>query len=158
MFRIRLSVGLALVLLAAPQALLAQGLEYIQSNYTKFEHRIPMRDGVRLFTAVYVPKEKSLTSPIMMNRTPYSVAPYGIDKYRENLGPSPLFGKAGYIMVHQDVRGRYLSEGVFEDVRPQISVKKGTNDIDESSDTYDTIDWLVKNVPGNNGLVGTWGI
>ncbi|HEY2154800.1 MAG TPA: CocE/NonD family hydrolase, partial [Isosphaeraceae bacterium] len=117
-----------------------------------------MRDGVRLFTSVYVPKDTSQPHPIIMTRTPYSVAPYGIDSYRENLGPSPIFGKSGYIVAYQDVRGRNMSDGTFVDVRPQIPDKKGEHDIDESSDTYDTIDWLVKNVPGNNGRVGIWGI
>jgi hypothetical protein len=142
----------------AAQTSLGQGLEYVKANYTKYEYRIPMRDGVKLFTSVYVPKDDSKTYPIVMQRTPYNVGPYGIEKYRENLGPSPLFGRAGYIVAYQDVRGRYLSEGTFEDVRPQIPVKKGPQDIDESSDTYDTIDWLVKNTPRNNGKVGVWGI
>ena len=154
----RLALGLILLAVASPGPVSAQGLEYVQAHYTKYEYRIPMRDGVKLFTSVYVPKDASEAYPILLSRTPYSVAPYGIDRYRENLGPSPLFGKAGYIVAYQDVRGRYLSEGKFEDVRPQIPVKKGPNDIDESSDTYDTIDWLVKNVPRNNGKVGTWGI
>ncbi len=135
----------------------AQGLEYVKANYTKYEYKIPMRDGVHLFTAVYVPKDTSKTYPIVMNRTPYSVGPYGVDRYRENLGPSHLFGKAGYIVAYQDVRGRYMSEGTFIDMRPQKPDKAG-KEIDESSDTYDTIDWLVKNVSGNNGKVGTWGI
>ncbi len=117
-----------------------------------------MRDGVRLFTSAYVPKDSTKQHPIIMARTPYSVAPYGIDSYRETLGPSAQFGKSGYIAVYQDVRGRNLSEGKFEDVRPQIPDKKSKEEIDESSDTYDTIDWLVKNVPHNNGRVGIWGI
>ncbi len=136
----------------------AQGLDYVRAHYTKYEFRIPMRDGKRLFTSIYVPKDTAKTHPIVMTRTPYSVAPYGIDSYRDNLGPSPIFGKSGYIVAYQDVRGRNMSEGTFVDVRPQIPDKKGPRDIDESSDTYDTIDWLVKNVPGNNGRVGIWGI
>ena len=157
MTRPRLVLGLLFVV-AAPGLAPGQGLEYVKAHYTKYEYRIPMRDGVRLFTSVYVPKDESHTYPIVMQRTPYSVAPYGIDKYRENLGPSPLFGKAGYIAAYQDVRGRYLSEGKFVDVRPQIPKKTGPKDIDESSDTFDTIDWLVKIVPRNSGKVGTWGI
>ena len=157
--RLRLHFLLAMGLLSLlPSLVQAQGLEHVKAHYTKYEYRIPMRDGVKLFTSVYVPKDVSQTYPIVMQRTPYSVGPYGIDRYRDNLGPSPLFGKAGYIVAYQDVRGRYLSEGTFVDVRPQIPNKKGTADIDESSDTYDTIDWLVKNVPRNNGKVGTWGI
>jgi putative CocE/NonD family hydrolase len=156
--RLTPALVLAALALVAPRFARGQGLEYVKSHYTKYEYRIPMRDGVRLFTSVYVPKDREQTYPIVMQRTPYSVSPYGIDKYRDNLGPSPLFGKAGYIVAYQDVRGRYLSEGKFEDVRAQKPDKKSPKDIDESSDTFDTIEWLVKNVPGNNGKVGTWGI
>jgi putative CocE/NonD family hydrolase len=137
-----------------------QGLEFIKANYTKFEYRIPMRDGVRLFTSVYVPKDASpaLKYPILLDRTPYSVAPYGVDQFKTSLGPSDLFGKEKYIFVYQDVRGKMMSEGTFVDMRPQIDEKKSNQDIDESSDTYDTIDWLVKNLPNHNGKVGMWGI
>ena len=90
--------------------------EYTRSHYTKFDYRIPMRDGVKLFTSVYVPKDTAKPYPILMQRTPYSVAPYGIDNYRAVLGPSDLFTKEGFIFVYQDVRGRYLSEGTFIDV------------------------------------------
>jgi putative CocE/NonD family hydrolase len=137
---------------------LGQGLEYIQSHYTKYEHLVPMRDGKRLFTSVYVPKDDSQRYPIMLTRTPYNVAPYGPDAYRTALGPSEKFALEGFIFVYQDVRGRYLSEGEFVNVRPQFPNKRGPQDIDESTDTYDTIDWLVKNVRGNNGNVGMWGI
>ncbi|MGH9859367.1 MAG: CocE/NonD family hydrolase [Candidatus Acidiferrales bacterium] len=135
----------------------AQGLEWVKANYTKHEYSIAMRDGVRLFTAVYVPKDRSQQYPILLNRTPYSVRPYGADQYRENIGPSPLFATEGYIIVYQDVRGRWMSEGVFEHVRPH-NAKKGARDIDESTDTYDTIEWLLKNVPNHNGRAGMWGI
>ncbi len=158
MTRPRPVLALVTLVLAWPGLALAQGVDYVRANYTKYEHRIPMRDGVKLFTSVYVPKDKSQPYPFIMQRTPYSVAPYGIDKYRDNLGPSPLFGKAGYIVVYQDVRGRNLSEGEFVDIRPHLPKKSGPKDIDESSDTYDTIDWLIKNVPNNNGKAGTWGI
>src|SRR5262249_51260745 len=87
-----------------------QGKEAVLAGYTKYEYRIPMRDGVKLFTSVYVPKDDSKQYPILMQRTPYSVGPYGIDKYKENLGPSALFGKEGYIFAYQDVRGRWMSE------------------------------------------------
>jgi len=130
----------------------------VRAHYTKFEYRIPMRDGVRLFTAVYVPKDTSHAYPFLITRTPYSVAPYGVDQYREQLGPSPEFDHAGYIFVFQDARGRYMSEGTFVEMRPHIDVKKSKNDVDESSDMYDTIDWLLKNVPNNNGRAGIWGI
>ena len=131
---------------------------YIVENYTKNEYRIPMRDGVNLFTAVYTPKDMSTTYPILMRRTPYSVRPYGADNYPETLGPSPLFTREGYIIVLQDVRGTFMSEGNFVNMTPHVAVKRSDQDIDESSDTYDTIDWLLENVPNHNGKVGMWGI
>jgi putative CocE/NonD family hydrolase len=130
----------------------------VKAHYTKYEYRIPMRDGVHLFTAVYVPKDSSQTYPILLNRTPYGIAPYGVDNYRERLGPSAKFDEAGYIFVFQDVRGRYLSEGKFVEMTPHIDHKSGPKDTDNSSDTYDTIEWLLKHVPDNNGKVGIWGI
>ncbi len=136
----------------------AQGLEFIKAHYTKYEYQIAMRDGKKLFTSVYLPKDTSQKYPIMLDRTPYNVAPYGVDNYKGALGPSEKFAREGYIFVYQDVRGRYLSEGDFVNMTPHLEVKRGPQDIDESSDTYDTIDWLVKNLPGNNGKVGMWGI
>ena len=132
--------------------------DYIKANYTKNEFLIPMRDGTRLFTSVYTPKNLSEPFPIMLNRTPYTVAPYGIDNYRVNLGPSEKFFREGFIFVYQDVRGKGRSEGKYVHVRPYIPNKKSPSDFDESSDTYDTIDWLVKNVPNNNGKAGIYGI
>jgi putative CocE/NonD family hydrolase len=132
----------------------------VRANYTKFEDRIPMRDGVKLFTSVYVPKDvfsDGRTYPIMMQRTGYNVAPYGIEQYRTNLGPSELFAREKFIFVYQDIRGRFMSEGKYVLIRPH-NPNKGPKDIDESTDTYDTIDWLIKNVPGNTGKVGMWGI
>ena len=133
---------------------------YIRENYTKIERMIPMRDGVKLFTSIYVPKDISNTKkyPVMLNRTPYSVAPYGENLYKSSIGPSMLFAREGYIVVYQDVRGKYMSEGDFEAYRPFIPNKKSNKDIDESSDTYDTIEWIIKNMDGNNGKVGSWGI
>ena len=148
---------LSLALLAAPAEAFAQGLEYVKAHYTKYEYRIPMRDGVRLFTAVYVPKDDAQAYPILLNRTPYAVQPYGADQYRTDLGPSPLFGKAGYIFAYQDVRGRVRSEGEYTHVRPINPAKTGTQ-TDESSDVFDTIDWLLKHVPNHNGKVGQSGI
>ncbi|HJV89064.1 MAG TPA: CocE/NonD family hydrolase [Holophagaceae bacterium] len=129
----------------------------VQERYTKQEVMIPMRDGVKLFTQVYAPKDTSKPHPILLQRTPYSVAPYGAEKFRRGVGPSPLFLAEDYIVVYQDVRGRWMSEGDFVDMRP-VNPKKQGKDIDEGTDTYDTIDWLVKNVPANNGRVGQWGI
>ncbi|PYS27695.1 MAG: X-Pro dipeptidyl-peptidase, partial [Acidobacteria bacterium] len=131
--------------------------DYIKSHYTKREVMIPMRDGVKLFACIYEPKDKKQKYPIMFDRTPYSVGPYGPDAYKNFLGPDELFPREGYIFVYQDVRGRYMSEGVYEDVRPYIPNKRG-NQIDETTDTYDTVDWLIKNVANNNGRVGVYGI
>ncbi len=132
--------------------------EYVKAHYTKYEYRIPMRDGVHLFTSVYVPKDTSQAWPILMDRTPYSVAPYGEDVYKPKLGPSDEFEKAGYIFVYQDVRGRYESEGKFIEMHPHIDHKSGNSDVDDASDTYDTVEYLLKHVPNNNGKVGIWGI
>ncbi|HEY0726466.1 MAG TPA: CocE/NonD family hydrolase [Pyrinomonadaceae bacterium] len=130
----------------------------VKAFYTKTEQLIPMRDGVKLFTAIYAPKDQSQKYPIMLNRTPYSVNPYGPNAYRDALGPSDHFQKEKFIFVYQDVRGKFMSEGEWVEVRPYKPKKNGPKDIDESSDTYDTIEWLVKNVPNNNGRVGMWGI
>ncbi len=131
--------------------------DYIRSHYTKYEYRIPMRDGAKLFTAVYVPKDDSRTYPIMLVRTPYSVGPYGADRYPSNLRPGTLYAQSGYIFAYQDVRGRWMSEGDYVNVRPHNAAKK-EKEIDESSDTYDTVEWLTKNVKGHNGKVGITGI
>ena len=130
---------------------------YIKNNYTKREVMIPVRDGVRLFTSIYEPRDSSQKYPILLDRTPYSVAPYGADKYRISLGPDELFPREGYIFVYQDVRGCWMSEGDYVNVRPYIPNKTGKQ-IDETSDTYDTVDWLIKNIPNNNGRVGVYGI
>ncbi|UII21252.1 CocE/NonD family hydrolase [Fulvivirga ligni] len=133
---------------------------FIRENYKKHEYQIPMRDGVKLFTCVYTPKDQSKKYPMMMQRTPYSVAPYGEDKYKTMLGPSKYLMRDLYIFVYQDVRGRWMSEGDYDNMRPQIdgNKKKEKDKIDESSDTFDTIDWLLKNIKNNNGKVGQWGI
>jgi len=130
----------------------------VREHYTKYEYRIPMRDGVHLFTSVYVPKDTSVAYPFLVDRTPYSVAPYGEDQYPRALGPSEAFERAGYIFVYQDVRGRYMSEGKFVEMRPHLDEKRSNQDVDDSSDMYDTVDWLLRNVPNNNGKVGIWGI
>jgi uncharacterized protein len=133
--------------------------DYVRAHYTKYEYRIPMRDGKRLFTAVYVPKDESGGPyPFLMDRTPYSVGPYGEDKYPARLGPSDEFEKSSYIFVYQDVRGRWMSEGEFLEMRPHIDQKKSPQDVDDASDTSDTIDFLIKHVANNNGKVGIWGI
>ncbi|MGE5815235.1 MAG: CocE/NonD family hydrolase, partial [Acidobacteriota bacterium] len=149
---------------AVPPALTGEAL--VKSQYTKYEYRVPMRDGVRLFTSVYVPKDASQKYPILLTRTPYSVGPYGVDKYPRSLGPSEQFQNEGFIFVYQDARGRYMSEGEFQQVRPFVPAahgrEAGTSSgrplIDESTDTYDTIEWLLKNVANHNGRVGMVGI
>ncbi len=130
----------------------------IRLRYQKSEHVIPMRDGSKLHTTVFSPKDTSRKYPILMKRTPYSSAPYGADTYPSSLGPSEHFPKAGYIFVHQDVRGRFMSEGTFQQVTPHIVNKSSPTDCDESSDTFDTIDWLLKNIANHNGHVGMFGI
>src|SRR5712692_9228881 len=132
--------------------------DYVKAHYTKYEYRVPMRDGKKLFTSVYVPKDSSQPYPILIDRTPYSVGPYGEDQYKKQIGPSDEFEKAGYIIVYQDVRGRYMSEGDFLEMRPHVDVKKSSKDVDDSSDMYDTIEFLLKHVSNNNGKVGIWGI
>jgi uncharacterized protein len=131
---------------------------YIKDNYTRRTHKIPTRDGARLHTIVYSPKDETQKYPIIMTRTPYGIPPYEEDKHRFTLGPNKHFVKEGYHFVYQDVRGRYMSEGIYANMRPQLQKRGGPKDIDESTDTYDTIDWLVKNVANNNGKVGLYGI
>jgi putative CocE/NonD family hydrolase len=146
------------VALAQPQQQPSERAAEVRAHYTKYEYRIPMRDGVRLFTSVFVPKDASRSYPFLMTRTPYSVAPYGEDQYPPAIGPSMEFEKSGYIFVRQDVRGRYMSEGDFLEMHPHVDQPKTKNDVDESTDMYDTVEWLLKNVPNNNGRVGIWGI
>jgi uncharacterized protein len=132
---------------------------WLVNHYSKMERYITMRDGVKLFTSIYFPKDNSEKHPILMTRTPYSCAPYGENNWIPFWYSYELaYFKEGYIIVLQDVRGRWMSEGQFVDVRPFNPAKKTNKDIDESSDTYDAIDWLVKNVPGNNSKVGVFGI
>src|ERR1700744_5705119 len=154
---------------------------YIKEHYVKTVANIPMRDGVKLYCTIYSPKDQSQKYPIIMTRTPYNVGPYD-DRYKPSLGQDTMLSREGFIFVYEDVRGRYMSEGEFVDVRPQIDTKPkvnsrpmdksstlstqpspqvksaGTPPIDESTDTYDTIDWLIKNLPNNNGRVGIEGI
>ncbi len=137
----------------------AETARYIRDGYVKREYRIAMRDGTRLFTAIYTPRDATTRRyPILMRRTPYSVAPYGEDRYPDSLGPSEVILREGYIFVLQDVRGRFMSEGTFVNMTPHVADKQTPQDIDESSDTYDTIEWLLANVPNHNGSVGMWGI
>lgn len=144
---------------AQPQRAAAAPAYDVKANYQKTEYDVAMRDGVKLHTTVYAPKRSDEKFPILFLRTPYGTGPYGADAYRPFLGPSPHsheFEEEGFIFVYQDVRGKYKSEGAFTVMRPHNAHKTGTQ-TDESSDTYDAIDWLVKNVPNNNGRVGMIG-
>ncbi|MBL7895670.1 MAG: CocE/NonD family hydrolase [Bacteroidia bacterium] len=151
-----------LILLSFGFLLSAQNIDekWLKENYYKREYKIKMRDGVSLFTAAYMPKNSSEKHPILMVRTPYSCGPYGEDNFTSRLWLTywKNYVKENYIIVIQDVRGKWMSEGEFVDVRPFIANKKTKKDIDEASDTYDAIDWLVKNIPFNNGNVGVFGI
>lgn len=137
----------------------------VREHYTKYEYRIPMRDGVRLFTVVYVPKDSSKPYPFLMDRTPYSVGVragnelhYGVDFYPASLGPSHEFETAGYIFVRQDVRGRFMSEGKWQEMTPHVNPQREKGQGIESEDMHDTVDWLLKHVANNNGKVGINGI
>ena len=137
--------------------LVAQSDYKVEEHYTKQEVDIEMRDGIKLHTTIYSPKDTSQEYPIIMQRTPYSSRPYGEGEFRSKIGPNEFLMKEGNIIVYQDVRGRWMSEGDYDNMRPFIPNKKG-KEIDEASDTYDTIEWLINNVENNNGNVGTWGI
>jgi putative CocE/NonD family hydrolase len=151
-----LTVGCGLTIGAARAQ--SEGNFDVEAHYEKHEYLIPMRDGVRLFTSVYVPKDRSQNYPFLMTRTPYSVRPYGADSYRRILGPHEGYAEEGFIFVFQDVRGAFMSEGEFAHVRPYIPNKSGPGEVDESTDTYDTVTWLLQNVSQNNGRVGIYGI
>jgi putative CocE/NonD family hydrolase len=127
---------------------------FVLRTYEKREVRIPMRDGVTLFTQIYTPRDDTKTWPILFKRTPYGIGWYGPTLYANSVGPNPETARDGYIFVYQDVRGRYMSEGLYDNMRPHVP---GDAAIDESSDTYDTIEWLLENVPKHNGKVGMWG-
>ncbi|HYO84694.1 MAG TPA: CocE/NonD family hydrolase [Bryobacteraceae bacterium] len=131
--------------------------DYIRASYTKHEAMVPMRDGVRLFTSVYAPKGTTEQYPVLLNRTPYTVAPYGVDNYRAKLGHSEKYAREGFIFVYQDVRGKGRSEGQFVHVRPHNPGRKSPADTDESTDTYDTVEWLLKHFR-TSGSVGMYGI
>ncbi len=147
---------------AQAQAPGASQEEFIKTHYAKFEYRIPMRDGVKLFVSVYTPQAGAFKDagpyPFLMTRTPYSCGPYGEDKMPARLGVSQELLESGYIFVCGDARGRYESEGVFQEMNPHIDDKKSNKDVDESTDMYDTVEFLLKHVENNNGKVGITGI
>jgi putative CocE/NonD family hydrolase len=150
----------ALLLAVLPAFVFAQAdSAWFVNNYTKMERMIPMRDGKKLFTAIYVPNDKSEKHPVLITRTPYGSGPYGPGKYREYwYGHYKTYLRENFIVIAQDVRGKYMSEGEYMDVRPFIKNKKDSTEVDEASDTYDTVDWLIKNIENNNGKVGVVGI
>ncbi len=138
----------------------SQDSVWVVTHYSKIEKQIIMRDGVKLYTTIYLPNDATEKHPILIRRTPYSCAPYGENKFYDywNHPERMMYLKENYILVSQDVRGKFMSEGTFEDVRPFIKDKKLNTDVDEASDAYDCIDWLIKNIPNNNGNVGVSGI
>jgi putative CocE/NonD family hydrolase len=151
--------ALALLATAPAGAADAQQQRFdVKGHYAKHEYMVPMRDGVELFTIVYTPRDTTRAYPIMLFRTPYSIRPYEPDAYRAVLGPSPDFDRDGYVFVFQDVRGKFRSQGEFEVLRPFRREKRDSTHTDESSDTYDTIEWMLASIPRNNGRVGMWGV
>ncbi len=132
--------------------------DYLRESYVKTEHMVPMRDGVRLYTIVYAPKDDTEEYPVMLLRTPYSIGPYEPDRFLSPLGPTAEFDRNGYIFVFQDVRGKFRSEGEFEVIKPLARDRPGSGDVDESTDNYDTIEWALEHLPNDNGRVGQWGI
>jgi hypothetical protein len=136
----------------------SQAVESLKQKYNKQEVYITMRDGIKLFTSIYTPKNNSEAHPILLNRTPYNIEPGGPAAFNFFVQIYSRYTDDDYIMVFQDVRGKYMSEGEFEDIRPVIPVKKNNKDTDESTDTWDTVDWLIKNTGSNNGKVGIFGI
>jgi putative CocE/NonD family hydrolase len=131
---------------------------FVKENYSKIDTTITMRDGIKLYTIIYIPRDQSQKYPFLIERTPYSVSPYGKNNYAVRIGPNEALMREKYIFVYQDVRGRYMSEGHNKEVTPYIPNKKSDKDVDESSDTYDTMDWLLKNIKNNNGRAGLYGI
>ncbi len=145
---------IAIVLVSNP--VLGQDNNDVKENYSKTEYQVEMRDGVKLFTIVYTPKDKSEKYPFLMQRTPYSIGPYG-DRLRSRLSSNDLLQKDKYIFVFQDVRGAYMSEGEYVNMRPVLTSYKSNTDVDETTDTWDTVEWLINNIANNNGKVGMYG-
>jgi putative CocE/NonD family hydrolase len=150
-------IGIIVILMSCRASQTQETID-IGASYDKMEVMIPMRDGVKLFTQVFSPKDQSQEFPILMKRTPYSIRYYGAGEFPRILGPNSLYAPEKFIFVYQDVRGKFKSEGEFVVMKPHITQKKGPGDTDESSDTYDTIEWLLENIPNHNGRVGQWGI
>ena len=150
--------AILILLMAVSFSSYSQPVETLKQKYDKQEVYITMRDGIRLFTSIYTPKNKSVAHPVLLNRTPYNIEPGGPNSFNFYMQLYNRYTDDEYIMVFQDVRGKYMSEGEFEDIRPVISEKKSNKDIDETTDTWDTVDWLINNIRNNNGNVGIFGI
>ena len=150
-------ISLSILLLLWAMGLAANTEFDVRAHYDRSVYKIPVRDGIKLHTVVYTPKNKSQTYPFLMVRTPYSASPYGPDEFHppERMAPSDDFLEDGYIFVFQDGRGTYQSEGEWINLRP---VRSDDSGIDEATDSYDTIEWLVTNISGNSGRLGQWGI
>lgn len=149
---------IALAFLPFIPGAMGQGADYIRAHYLKQDYYIPMRDGVRLFTSVYSPRDTNRPYAIMMIRTPYGIGPYGVTNYPGSLGPSAEFARHGFIFAYQDVCGRHQSEGEYIDMPPHKLHFSGPRDTDETTDAADSINWLVQHIPNNTGRVGLWGI
>ena len=149
--------SILIIFLFTLKSVYAQDQSFVQENYDKAEHQIEMRDGIKLYTIVYTPKDQSEEYPILMQRTPYSIGPYG-DRMRRNLSANDLLQKDKYIFVFQDVRGKFMSEGEFINMRPVLTAYNSNKDVDETTDTWDTVEWLINNITNNNGKAGMYGV
>jgi uncharacterized protein len=146
---------LSIILFASP-LLKAQDKNFVKANYDKAEYQVEMRDGIKLYTIVYTPRDHTEAYPILMQRTPYSISPYG-EQMRGRLSSNDMLEKDLYIFVFQDVRGKFMSEGEFVNMRPVLPSYSSKKDVDETTDTWDTVEWLINNIDNNNGKVGMYG-
>lgn len=125
--------------------------------YTKQVEMIPVRDGIKLYTEIYKPENASGDLPFLIKRSPYGMSHDEAGLHKALSGTYKELAEEGFIFVFQDIRGRYQSEGVFEMIRPVRDPEK-EGSIDEGTDTFDTIDWLLANIEGHNGKAGQLGI
>ena len=147
-----------IIILFNSWASLGQTVTAPVESFQKIDTLLPMRDGKMLYTVIYIPRDTNQSYPILMQRTPYSAGPYGNQNYPASPGSNHKLLYSGYILVFQDVRGRYMSEGVHLEVTPHLQMKTSGQMVDESSDTYDTIEFLLKMLKNHNGRVGLRGI
>ena len=153
----KINLGLIIVLFFSLASIQAQDPSFVEENYDKAEYQVEMRDGVKLFTIVYTPKDQSKAYPFLMQRTPYSIRPYG-EQMRGRLSANEQLQSDKYIFVFQDVRGKFMSEGEFVNMRPVLGEYKNKKDVDETTDTWDTVEWLINNIDNNNGKAGMYGV